>query len=155
MRGITAALLALASCGYAFSSGASRFPPGAERVFVRPFENRTTDAEMGALVATAVRQELARRDADGTAGARARIEGAVEASTFGLTVSSGGTSAITLAASARLLVDGRVVAERRSSRTEEYLAGMDPLENEGRRRLALRRASESVARDLVEGLEKP
>jgi hypothetical protein len=145
----------LASCGYAFSSGAARFPPGAERIFVRPFENRTTDAELGALVAAAVRQELARRDADGASGARARIEGTVEGSSFGLSVSSGGTSSITLDASARLLVDGKVVAERRARRTEEYLAGMDPLENEGRRRLALRRASESVARDLVEQLERP
>jgi hypothetical protein len=154
MRGVAVVLLALASCGYAFSSGAARLPPGAERVFVRPFENRTTDAELGTLVAAAVRQELARRDADGNAGARARIEGTVEGSTFRLSVSSGGTSVIELTASARLLVDEKMVAEQRVRRTEEYLAGMDPLENEGRRRLALRRAAESVARDLVERFEK-
>jgi hypothetical protein len=55
--------------------------------------------------------------------------------------------------SARLVSSGRAVAQARVSRDEEYLAGQDPLETEGRRRLALRRAAQAAARDLVEQLE--
>ncbi len=148
------ALAALASCGYALSAGAGRLPPGAERVFVRPLENRTTDAEAGALVASALRQELARRDADGGPAARARIEGTIDDAAFGLLSANGATNHLVLTVSARLVVDGKVVTEQRTQRDEEYLAGQDPLESEGRRRLALRRASEGAARDLVERFEQ-
>jgi len=54
------------------------------------------------------------------------------------------------------LADGtRTIAEARVVREEEFLAGQDPLETEGRRRLALRRAAQAAARDLVERFEAP
>jgi hypothetical protein len=51
------------------------------------------------------------------------------------------------------VVSERAVAEARAGREEDYLAGQDPLETEGRRRVALRRAAAGAARDLVERLE--
>jgi hypothetical protein len=147
------AAFCLAGCGYGFSAGVGRLPAGAERIFVRPLENRTTDAEAGALVAAALRQELARRGADGDAGAPARIEGAVLASTF--SPSSGTTYVLTLQVEVRLASGERQIAESRRSRQEVYLAGTDPLENEGRRRTALRRAAAALARDLIESFEIP
>jgi hypothetical protein len=53
----------------------------------------------------------------------------------------------------RLVEGDRALKETRVVREEEYLAGQDPLETEGRRRLALRRAAASVARDLVDAFE--
>ncbi|BDG08283.1 LPS assembly lipoprotein LptE [Anaeromyxobacter paludicola] len=150
--GLLAALLLAAGCGYGFTSGAGRLPPGAERIFVPPFDNRSSDAEAGAWVAAAVRQELARRGASGRPGDRARIEGEVETIRF---LPAGTTFVLTLAVRARLAVDGKPVAELPLARNEEYVAGQDPLETEGRRRLALRRAAEALGRDLVEKLERP
>ncbi len=146
--------LAASACGYSLGAGAGRMPPGAQRVFVRPLENRTTDGEAGALVAAALRQELARRGADGGADASARIEGSVEDAAFAAS-SVSGTYRVTLVVSARLIVNGNVVAEQRPARSEDLLGGQDPLETEGRRRLALRRAAEAIAREIVERFEQP
>ena len=147
------AAMGLAGCGYAFSAGGGRLPAGAERIFVRPLENRTTDAEAGALMAAALRQELARRSADGDPGSPARLEGAVLTSTF--TPSTGTTYLLTLQVEVRLVSGERQLAETRRSRQEVYIAGTDPLESEGRRRTALRRAALALARELVESLEVP
>ena len=70
------ALLAV-GCGYSVGAGASRLPPGTGKVFVPSLENRTADAEAGALVAAALREELARRGASGGEGAPSRITGEV------------------------------------------------------------------------------
>lgn len=146
--------LAASGCGYSLGAGVGRMPAGAQRVFVRPLENRTTDGEAGALVAAALRQELARRGADGGPDASARIEGSIEDSGFGAS-SVSGTYRVTLAVSARLVVNGAVVAEQRPARSEDLLGGQDPLETEGRRRLALRRAAEAIAKEIVERFEQP
>ncbi|MFL5260824.1 MAG: LPS assembly lipoprotein LptE [Anaeromyxobacteraceae bacterium] len=147
--------LVLSGCGYGFAAGVGRLPPGAEHVFVRPLEDHTTDAELGGLVAAALRGELARRGADGGPGGRARIEGAVEESTFGPSSPNGSTWRAVLVVSARLVIDGTVARESRARREEDWLAGQDPLESEGRRRLALRRAAAAIARDVVERFENP
>jgi hypothetical protein len=62
---------------------------------------------------------------------------------------------LTLVVNVRLLGGGRTMAERRVRRSEDYLAGVDPLESEGRRRIALRRAADAAARELIEALEAP
>ena len=156
-RTLRAALLALAAggCGYAFTSGASRLPAGAERVHVRPLENRSADAEAGALVASALRRELSRRGADAGPEAPAALEGEVEEIAAAPATAGAGVWRLTLSVKVRLLAGGRTVAERRARRSEDYLAGVDPLESEGRRRIALRRAADGAARELVEALEAP
>ena len=146
---------AASSCGYTLGAGAARLPPGAERVFVRPLENRTTDADAGAIVGSAIRQELGRRHADGDPASPARIEGAVEEISFGASSPDGSTYRLALVVSARLLVRGALVAEQRARREEDWLAGIDALESEGRRRVALRHAADAVARDLVDAFERP
>ena len=148
-------LAASSACGYAFGAGANRLPPGAERVFVRPLENRTTNAEVGAIVAASLRQELARRNAVGDAGSAAHIEGAVEETSFGASSPNGATYRLTLVVYARLMIGERVLSEQRARRDADWLAGLDPLESEGRRRLAMRRAADGVAREILDRFEVP
>jgi hypothetical protein len=147
------ALALLAGCGYAFSSGVSRLPAGAEKVFVRPLENRTADAEAGALVAAALRQELARRGAEGGPAAPAALRGEVES--ILATPATGATWRLTLVVRARLEAGGQALAEAVVRPAEEYLVGVDALESEGRRRVALQRAAERAGREIVERLERP
>ncbi len=154
-RPLLAAALLLSGCGYAFSAQAGRMPAGAERIHVPPFENRTTDAEVGALVASALRQELARRGALGDAGAPARIEGVALSVSFAPSSFGSATSHLALVVSAKLVAAGRTLAEQRVQRDEDYLGAVDALENEGRRRVALRRAAEAAARDIMERFELP
>ncbi len=155
LRAAATGALAVVACGYGLTAGRGRMPPGAESVFVRPLENHTTDPDAGALVAASMRAQLARRSAEGGPGAAARIEGSVDEVAFGPSSPNGATSSLTLTVSGRLLVGAKVVAEGRAVRQEDYLAGQDPLESEGRRRIALRRAAEAAARDLVERFELP
>jgi len=142
------------ACGYAPTTGKNLLPEKARRIFVRPLENQTSDAELGVIVATALRRELARRGADAGAAAPAHLEGAVLLSTFGPTA-VGGTYQARIRVQVRLVVDGKTETEFISEQGEELLAGQDPLESEGRRRLALRHAADAVARDVVERLEAP
>jgi Lipopolysaccharide-assembly len=157
MRRLALALaaVALSACGYRFASRGAPLAGGVAQIFVPPLENRTGDAEAGAFVAAALREELARRGADGGSSAAARLEGAVEDTRYAPSSPNGATWALSLTVSARLVSAGKPVAETRVARSEEYLAGQDPLETEGRRRLALRRAAAAAARDVVEQLEKP
>jgi hypothetical protein len=158
MRGLALALAlaaAVAGCGYRLAAKGAPLAGGASAVFVPPLENRTGDAEAGAFVASALREELARRGASGGPASAARLVGAVEDLRAGPSSPNGATWRLALTASARLVVSERAVAEARAAREEEYLAGQDPLETEGRRRLALRRAAAGAARDLVERLEAP
>jgi hypothetical protein len=143
------------ACGYALVSGAGRFPAGAERVLVRPFDNMTGEAEIGVWVAAGLREELGRRGLAGGDSAPARIEGEVTSSSSGVSTPTGATYQETLAVKARLLVGSKVVSEQAVSRSEQYLGGADPLETEGRRRVALRKLSLEIARDLVESFQVP
>jgi hypothetical protein len=151
---LLAPLLLAIACGYGLHAGESRLPAPATQVFVRPFENRTSDAEAGALVAAAVRRELARRGAEGGADAPARLEGVVEDVTFTAASPNGSSYRLVLTVSARLRAGDAVLGEGRVARAEDWLAGLDPLESEGRRRVALRRAADAAARDLLERLER-
>jgi hypothetical protein len=144
-----------AGCGYQLAAGAGRFPAGVDRVYVRPLENLSADADVGALVATAMRQELARRGMVGGEQAPARIEGEVIASSF--TPSSGAAVTYTQSISVRirLMAGEKRLAEKNVTANQDYLAGVDPLESEGRRRVAIRSLSELIARDAIEQLELP
>jgi hypothetical protein len=161
MRALGLALAVAAAgtgCGYRLASKGAPLAGGATAVFVPPFENHTGDAEAGAFVAAALREELARRGAAGEAASTARIVGIVESLRADPSAPSAAgapfaTWRLALTASARLVVSERAVAEARAGREEDYLAGQDPLETEGRRRVALRRAAAGAARDLVERLE--
>jgi len=108
---------------------------------------------VGAFVTEAVREDLARRGIAAEDGAPARIEGVVEETVYHPSSPNGATWRLALVVSAKLSSEGKPTAEARVRRELEYLAGQDPLETEGRRRIALRRASEAAARELVEKLE--
>jgi hypothetical protein len=142
--------VALAGCGYAVSAGV-RLEGGVTRATVRPFENRSSDPQVGAEVAAALRQELARRGAEGEG---AVIEGEVRTEGLAATLSGGVTARVAIEATARLSVGGRVVAERAVRREADHLTGTDPLEGEARRAQAIQRLAGEVARALIDAFEE-
>ncbi len=150
---VLSASLALAACGYGFSQ---RYVArgGASSIRVRPFENRSTDPELGAQVTTALRTELARRGADGGADAPAEIDGEVRAGEPVITSRGGASWRVGVSVRARLLAQGTPVAEHVARREADFVGGADPLETGARRALALRRAAEDAARDVLRAFEK-
>lgn len=163
-RTVTAAFaLTLAACGYGFTQRYSA-QGGAERVYVRAFENLSGEPELGAAVTAALRSELARRGAEGAEGAPATIEGEVRAGEPAPTavrppsatesVSTVTTWRVTLDVRARLVAGGKPVAEHLVRRELDFLGGADPLETEGRRALALRRAADDAAREILHAFER-
>jgi len=151
---------ATGSCGYAFTQ---RYVArgGVDRVHVGAFENLSTDTGLGAALTSALRTELARRGADGGAGAPARIEGDVRAGESRPTVRRSGPDAgvetwrISLVVRARLVRGDSVIEERELRREADFLGGGDPLETEGRRALALRRTCADAAREILRSFEDP
>ncbi|HSN90822.1 MAG TPA: LPS assembly lipoprotein LptE [Anaeromyxobacteraceae bacterium] len=141
-----AAALLAGACGYRFTARAD-LPAGVDRVAVRPFENLSTEPELGAAVAAALRRELARRGAEGEGGAV--LTGEVRATEPVPSTPGAVTWRIAIEVRARLAVAGAPGPERTLRRETDYLAGVDALETEGRRALALRRLADEAARDLV------
>jgi len=155
LAGALSVLAVAAGCGYSATAGAARMPEGAERVFVPSFANRTADAEAGMLVASALREELARRGTAGGEGARARIEGTVSRASVAPVTTQSGTWRLVFEVQAKLVVDGKDGAAVNVRREVDYLGEVDAIATEGRRRLALRRAAAEAARDIAERLETP
>ncbi len=157
LAALVVALAAAGGCGYSVGAGSSsaRLPAGTGTVFVAPLDNRTPDAEAGALVAAALREELARRGAGGGEGAPSRIEGTVVRSTSSPLTTQGGTWRLVFEVQARLVTDGREVARVDVRREVDYLGEVDAIATEGRRRLAIRKAAEDAAREIAERLESP
>jgi len=148
-------LLPAAACGYGFGAGRARLPAGAEAVLVRPLDNRSPDAEAGPLLSAALRRELARRGAEGGAGAPAELTGEVEEASAVPVTAGASAWRLTLVARVRLTAAGKPLGEASVRRGEDYVAGVDALESEGRRRVALARAAEAAARQLLERLAPP
>jgi hypothetical protein len=152
--GLALAVLALAGCGYHFSQRYTA-AGGVSRIHVRPFVNGSTEPELGAVVTSALRSELARRGADAGEGAGAAVlDGEVRSTEPALTSTTGATWRIAIELRARLVSGGAPPVERTVRREDDYLAGVDPLETEGRRAVALRRMAEDAARDLLRALER-
>lgn len=151
------AVLALGSCGYAFTE--RYVAGGAERIHAAAFENLSTEPGLGAALTAALRDELARRGSDAGAQASARIEGDVRAGDPEPTTRRSGAGAgvetwrIAVIVRARLVRDGEVIARRELRREADYLGGGDPLETEGRRALALRRLAAEAAREILRSFE--
>lgn len=148
-----AAALALAGCGYGFSQ---RYVAagGVGRIHVRPFVNSSTEPELGAVVTSALRTELARRGAGAPEGEGAVLDGEVRATEPVLTATTGTTWRVGIEVRARLVAGAARPVERTIKREADFLGGSDPLETEGRRALALRRVAEDAARELLRSLER-
>lgn len=150
---LAAALAGLAGCGYRLA-GPYRAVGGAERIHVRVFQVASPDPDLAAAFTAALRDELARRGADSGPGAPAVLEGELRASEGVPSSVGAATFRVTLDVHARLTVDGTVAAERTVRRAADHLAGVDALENEARRTLALRRLAAEAAAELVRALER-
>jgi hypothetical protein len=147
-----AAALVLCACGYRFANRAE-LQGGAEAAFVTPFENLSPEPELGAVLAAALRDELARRGAAGGPEARAVIDGEVRASAPVPSTLGPRTYRVAIEARGRLRVEGKLVSEKTVRREADFLAGADPNETEARRAIALRRLAVDVARELVRAFE--
>ena len=147
---LAGALAALGGCGYGVAAGV-RLAGGATRAEVHPFENRSSDPGLGVAVAAALRDELARRGAEGPG---AVIVGAVHTEGAAPTLPGGAAVRVVLVAEGRLLVQGTAVAARTVRREADHLGGADALEGEARRAQALQRLSIEVARALLDALEE-
>ncbi len=147
-----AVALAAGGCGYGFSQR-YRARGGAERVFVRTFENRSTDPELGAALTASLREQLARRGASAGPDAPAVIEGEVEAREGVPSSAAGETFHVAIEARATLRVGGQAVAEHTARRQGDHLGGADALETEGRRALALRALADEAAREILRAFE--
>lgn len=151
MRRVPGLLLALvlsAACGYSFTA-AGPLTGGIQAVAVRPFENRSAEPELGAALTAAVREELAARGLLAHADVRAALTGEVAAGAPVPAVPGGVGWRISIDVRARLVEGDRVVVERTLRRETSYAAGLDALETEGRRALALRKLAADCARELV------
>jgi hypothetical protein len=144
------ALAGLAGCGYGVAAGL-RLQGGVARAEVRPFVNRSSDPGLGAAVAAALREELARRRGEGPG---AVIEGEVRTEGAAPTLPGGAAIRVVLEVEGRLIVQGATVATRTVRREADHLGGADALEGEARRAQALQRLSGEVARALLEALEE-
>lgn len=144
--------LAAGGCGYAFTQR-YRARGGAERVFVRAFENRSADPELGAALTAALRERLARRGAAAGPDAPAVIEGEVEALEGVPSSAAGETFRVAIEARARLRVGGETVAEHTARRQGDHLGGADAPETEGRRALALRALADEAALEILRAFE--
>lgn len=147
----TLALTLAGSCGYSLTA-AGGLTGGVEKAWVRPFENRSTEPELGAVLAAAIREELAARGALDRAESRAVVVGEVSVGQPSPAAPGGVSWRVAVDVAARLQDGDRVVAERRLRREADYPAGLDPLETEGRRAQALRRLAADCAREIVASL---
>lgn len=150
-----AVALLLAGCGYRFAVGEAGLPPGVERVHVPVFENRSTDAEAGAIFASALAEALAREGRAAGPGAPARVEGTVlslEARPVAVRP-DGRRDATVYRAEATLRLSvveaGSVLCTRDLVGAEEYLPAGDPLGIEASRRQAIRRLAERLMRSAA------
>jgi hypothetical protein len=150
-RGLALLLLALAGCGYAFTA-AGRLHGGAETVAVPPFANRSTEPELGAAIAAALRTELQARGVRVRADAPVRVTGEVTATAPAPAAIGGVSWRFAVVIDARLTDGERLVAERKVRREVDYPAGVDALETEGRRAQAAARLAAEVARELAASL---
>jgi len=147
---LAGALVALAGCGYGVAAGL-QLHGGVTRAEVRPFASRSSDPGLGAAVAAALREELARRGGEGPG---AVIEGEVRTEGAAPTLPGGAAVRVVLEVEGRLLVQGATVATRTVRREAVHLGGADALEGEARRAQALQRLSHEVARALLDALEE-
>lgn len=153
MRGVPMwlALSLGAACGYSFTA-AGGLTGGIPAATVLPFENRSTEPELGAVMAGALREELAARGALARDGSPARVTGEVSVGQPSPAAPGGVSWRVALEVRARLLDGERVVVERSLRREADYPAGVDSLETEGRRALSLRKLAADCARELAASL---
>jgi hypothetical protein len=144
--------LLLGGCGYRVVTP-YRAVGGVERIHVRAFENDSADPELGVVVTSSLRDELARRGAAAGADAPAQLEGSVRVVVGGPSSFTGTTAQLKVEVRGRLSVEGRPVQELTVQRQDSQLAGADALEAEGRRAVALRRLARDASRELLRALE--
>lgn len=159
--GLLTATLLLSSCGYHFTARRDALPTGGRRVFAPTFANDTSEAGIEAEFTNAFRAELADAHADGESDAPIRALGTVSGLGGGpdLPLTDAHGNAVGLASyqvgvqlCVRLVEGERPLGSTCVRASEPYAPGLDPLQTESARRLALHRMAEKLAREAFEHL---
>jgi hypothetical protein len=149
--------LLLTGCGYRFAVSGGTLPGQAKSVRVPVFENRTSEPNVEALVAEALRERYARAGLLGGDDAETTLEGVV------LAVSGGPTGVAYALPTYQLSIVVRVALKRGDKvlgdtvvqQAEYFSSGADVLLTEANRGAALRRLVDVLARDVVDRLAVP
>ncbi len=167
-----AALLAWA-CGYRFSAAGGPLPGGVRSIDVPVLKNRTTEPDLPAWLTGDLRREIVRAGHGGGEESDARLSGVIE-SVGGMPlvlkagpIVPGGSAApgqplvpwnpglyqVSATVTVQLWRGGELLAQLdHVTETDSYLPADDLATNEANRRLALRRLSRTLAREIVERL---
>ncbi len=148
----------LVGCGYRFTAGGAGLPGGIRQVYAPIFVNKTPEPGLEAIFTQAMREQLVRAGVAGDSTSDAQLVGEVQSVSSAPTIL---TSAGTLASyrviaqiGVHLRSKGAVVPNAAAvvAGQEDYLPGKNILESESNRNAALRRLSESLARDAFDRL---
>ena len=167
-RGAAVALLACGACGYRFSAAGGPLPKGVQSVDVPVLRNRTTEAGFEAWLAEDLRSELERDGHGGGRGSDARLDGVIETvggmplalkaapplvGATGMIPYNPGLYQISATVTMQLWRGGELLAQLdHVTQTDSYLPADDLATNEANRRLALRRLSRALAKEIVDRL---
>ncbi|MFB1483934.1 LPS assembly lipoprotein LptE [Corallococcus sp. RDP092CA] len=147
-RGVWAAAVLGAGCGYRFTPWGSALPEGAGQVCAPIFANETAEPALENLFTRYLRQQLieAGRLADAP-GCTSTIEGAV-LNVWASPTIIGNNYRVSTTVRLRLVKNGQLLGETVVSGTEDYLQGRgNVLEAEANRQAALARLAETLMRD--------
>lgn len=158
-RALVCAALLLSGCGYRFTAGGAPFPGGVRRVCAPLFVNRTAEPGLEVQFTEALRGQLIRAGRLGD-DCGARITGEILNVWGGPTVfTKAGTLAsyrVFATVQVRLFQGDKLLAESPVTASEDYLpsteTNQDILQVEANRQAALRRLSETIARDAYDKL---
>ncbi|SRR5712692_11924364 len=151
-------LLLLSGCGYRFTAGGAGLPGGIREVYAPIFVNKTPEPGLEAIFTQAMREQLIRAGVAGSSHSDAQLMGEVQSVSGAPTIlTSGGTLAsyrLFAQIGVRLRNNGADVPNAAVvvAGQEDYLPGKNILESEANRTAALRRLSESLARDAYDRL---
>lgn len=150
--------LLLMGCGYRFTAGGAALPGGIRRVYLPILVNKTSEPGVETLFTQALREQLVRAGVDGDSSSDAQLMGELANISGAPTIFTphNQLASYRLVATLRLrlrnkgvdVVNGAVVVDGQ----EDFLPGSNILESEANRSAALRRLSESMARDAYERL---
>lgn len=162
------AALGLSACGYRFAARGEGLPTDGKRVFAPTFSNDTSEAGVEVEFTNAFRAELANAHLDGPADAPVQARGSIgqmvggpgqtyfgangQPSTPSGALNAAASYYVFVNACVRLVEGEKVLGSSCVSGSEDYAPGLDALQIEAARRIALRRLAGRLMRQAFEQL---
>lgn len=161
MRRVAVIALLASGCGYHFAARGDALPTEGKHVFAPTFANDTSEPGLEAAFTNAFREQLAdahlagERDAPvkalGTVGGLSGGPGQVFTDQRGV-VTQLASYTVAVNACVRLVEGEKVLAHTCVSGSEDYAPGLDALQVEAARRIALQRLAQRLMREAFEQL---